>query len=221
VLASVIAGLIAVVTDNLSSAIIILGIAFLMLFVASPKSRYFIIMGVVGVMAIAAFILLGDSFRMGRIEVWLHPEESPLEGAYQVLQGLYAIGSGGLTGKGLGNSVQKLGFVPEAQNDYIFTIICEELGMFGGICVILLFACMIWRFMVIANNAPDLFGSMLVVGIMAHIAIQVVLNIAVVTNSIPNTGVTLPFISYGGTSILFLLAEMGLALSVSLRIRSK
>ena len=111
--------------------------------------------------------------------------------------------------------MQKLGFVPEAQNDMIFSIICEELGLFGAICVILLFLLLIWRFMVIANNAPDLYGALIVTGVMAHMAIQVILNIAVVTNSIPNTGISLPFISYGGTSILFLLAEMGLALSVS------
>ena len=111
--------------------------------------------------------------------------------------------------------MQKLGFVPEAQNDMVFSIICEELGLFGAICLILLFILMLWRFMVIANNAKDLYGALLVVGIMAHISIQVILNIAVVTNSIPNTGITLPFISYGGTSVSFLLAEMGLALSVS------
>lgn len=99
--------------------------------------------------------------------------------------------------------MQKLGFIPEAQNDMVFSVICEELGLFGGICLIILFILLIWRFMVIANNAPDLFGSMLVVGVMAHISLQVILNIAVVTNVIPNTGVTLPFISYGGTSVLF------------------
>ena len=131
------------------------------------------------------------------------------------MQGLYAIGSGGLFGKGLGESMQKLGFIPEAQNDMIFSVICEELGLFGAVCVILLFLLMIWRFMIIANNASDLYGALVVVGIMAHLSIQVVLNIAVVTNTIPNTGISLPFISYGGTSVLFLLAEMGLALSVA------
>ena len=113
--------------------------------------------------------------------------------------------------------MQKLGFVPEAQNDMIFTIVCEELGLFGGIAVLLLFAFLIWRFMVVANNAPDLFGSLIVVGVMAHIAVQVILNVAVVTNTVPNTGVTLPFISYGGTSVVFLLMEMGLVLSVARR----
>ena len=123
--------------------------------------------------------------------------------------------------------MQKLGFLPEAQNDMIFSIICEELGLFGAAIIMLLFAALIlplfllliWRFLVIANNASDLFGALIVVGIMAHIAIQVILNIAVVTNTIPNTGITLPFISYGGTSVAILLTEMGLALSVSRGIR--
>ena len=136
-----------------------------------------------------------------------------------MLQGLYAIGSGGLWGKGLGESVQKLGFLPEAQNDMIFSIICEELGLFGAVSVILVFLFMIYRFMIIANNAPDLLGAMIAVGVMGHIAIQVILNIAVVTNTIPNTGITLPFISYGGTSVLFLMAEMGLVLGVSNQIK--
>ena len=130
-----------------------------------------------------------------------------------------SIGSGGLFGQGLGQSIQKLGFLPESQNDMIFAIICEELGLFGAISIILVFLFMIFRFMVIANNAPDLFGALLVVGVMGHIAIQVVLNIAVVTNTIPNTGITLPFISYGGTSVLFIMMEMGIVLSVSNRIR--
>ena len=115
--------------------------------------------------------------------------------------------------------MQKLGFVPEAQNDMIFSIICEELGLFGAVSVILIFLFMIYRFMLIANNAPDLLGALIVVGVMAHIAIQVVLNIAVVTNTIPNTGITLPFISYGGTSVLFLMMEMGMVLGVSNQIR--
>ena len=135
------------------------------------------------------------------------------------LQGMYAIGSGGLFGKGLGASVQKLGYVPEAQNDFIFTIICEELGLFGAICVILLFILLIWRCMVIANSAPDLYASLIAVGVMGHIALQVVLNICVVTNWMPNTGIILPFISYGGTSVAILLSEMGLVLNVSRQIR--
>ena len=152
------------------------------------------------------------------MDAWLHPETAGDKG-YQTMQGLYAIGSGKLFGKGLGESLQKLGNVPESQNDMIFTIICEELGLFGAVCVILLFVLLLWRMMVIANNAKDLYGALIVTGIMSHIAIQVILNIAVVTNTIPNTGVILPFISYGGTSIVFLMGEMGLALSVSKGIR--
>lgn len=158
-------------------------------------------------------------YQLSRIFVWLEPEKYPSTGGYQVLQGLYAIGSGGLVGRGLGESIQKMGFVPEAQNDMIFSIICEELGLFGAVSVILIFLFMIYRFMLIADNAPDLFGALLVVGVMGHIAIQVILNIAVVTNTIPNTGITLPFISYGGTSVLFLMMEMGMVLSVSNQIR--
>lgn len=210
--------LIAVLTKNLSSAIIIMGIAIVMLFVASPKYIHFVAVGAVAAVGGTIFMLM-ERFRMNRFKVWLEPEKYSREGGFQVLQALYAIGSGGIFGKGLGQSVQKLGFVPEAQNDMIFTIICEELGLFGAVSVILMFLFMIWRFMVIANNSTDLFGSLIVVGVLAHISIQVILNIAVVTNTIPNTGITLPFISYGGTSILFLMIEMGLVLSVSRQIR--
>lgn len=208
-------GLILVLTNNMSSAIIIAGIAMVMLFIASPRYAPFVVMGVVAVAAVVIVLVFGAGFRGDRIQAWRNPEQYASGTAYQTIQSLYAIGSGGLVGKGLGQSVQKLGYVPEAQNDMIFSIICEELGLFGGIAIILLFAFMIWRFMIIANNAKDLFGSMLVVGVLAHIAIQVVFNVAVVTNTIPNTGITLPFISYGGTSILFLMAEMGMVLSVS------
>ena len=159
-------------------------------------------------------------YQYNRIEAWLNPELDPEGKSFQILQGLYAIGSGGLMGQGLGESIQKLGFLPESQNDMIFAIICEELGLFGAIAVIMLFLLMIYRFVMIANDAPDLFGALLVVGVMAHIAIQVILNIAVVTNTIPNTGITLPFISYGGTSVLFLMVEMGIVLSVSNQIRA-
>ena len=197
---------------NLSTAVIIMGIAVIMVFVANPNYKPFFVIAGVMVAAVVVFINMA-SYRQDRIQAWLDPEST--DKGYQTLQGLYAIGSGGLFGKGLGESVQKLGFVPEAQNDMIFSIICEELGLFGAICVILMFILLLWRFMVIANHAKDMFGSYLVIGIMAHIALQVILNIAVVTNTIPNTGITLPFISYGGTSIAILLTEMGLALSVS------
>ena len=208
----------AVAANNLSTAIIIMGIAVCMLFVASPKYSHFLVMGIMGICFVGVFIWLFP-YRMERVDAWLHPETADPDSVYQTLQGLYAIGSGGLFGKGLGESLQKMGNVPESQNDMIFTIICEELGLFGAVCVILLFLLIIWRMMVISNNAPDLFGSLLVVGVMSHIAIQVILNIAVVTNSIPNTGVILPFISYGGTSILILMCEIGLVLGVSRSIR--
>ncbi len=197
---------------NLSNGIIIMAITILIVFVASKKYKQFIGAGILLVIGGVIFITMAD-YRMARIQAWLHPEE--VDNGYQTLQGLYAIGSGGLFGKGLGNSMQKLGFVPEAQNDMIFSIICEELGLFGAISIILLFLLMIWRLMVIAMSAQDLFGSLIAAGVMGHIATQVILNIAVVTNTIPNTGISLPFISYGGTSVIFLLAEMGLALSVA------
>lgn len=198
--------------NNLSTAIIIIGIVFCMLFVASPKYSHFIGMAIcVGVIGVI-FIALA-SYRAERIKIWLNPEEH--ENGYQTMQALYAIGSGGLFGKGLGESKQKMGFIPEAQNDMIFSVICEELGLFGAVCLILLYLLLIWRFMIIANNAADLYGALIVVGVMAHISIQVLLNIAVVTNTIPNTGISLPFVSYGGTAILCLMAEMGLVFSVS------
>ena len=139
-------------------------------------------------------------------------------GGLQVVQGLYAIGSGGFFGKGLGNSAQKM-IIPEVQNDMILAIICEELGVFGAIIVLVLFAILLYRLLFIAQNAPDLYGSLIVIGIFAHIALQVIFNVCVVLNLIPTTGITLPFISYGGTSILFLMIEMGIALGVSSRIR--
>ena len=221
-----ISGLVA--ANNLSSGIILAGIAFVMLFVACKIKWpfYGIALSGIGLLAgagpigkLLVQIRLLQPYQYRRIEAWLNPELDPEGKSFQVLQGLYAIGSGGLFGQGLGQSIQKLGFLPESQNDMIFAIICEELGLFGAVSIILIFLFMIFRFMMIANNAPDLFGAMLVIGVMGHIAIQVVLNIAVVTNTIPNTGITLPFISYGGTSVLFLMIEMGIVLSVSNQIR--
>lgn len=209
--------LLIVAIGNLSTAIIIFGIAFCMLFVANPQYKPFFALAGVGIVGVVGLIAI-EGYRGNRVDAWLHPETAGDKG-YQTMQGLYAIGSGKLFGKGLGESLQKMGNVPESQNDMIFTIICEELGLFGAVCVILLFVLLLWRMMVIANNATDLYGALVVSGIMSHIAIQVILNIAVVTNTIPNTGVILPFISYGGTSIVFLMGEMGLALSVSKGIR--
>ena len=210
-----------VFTDNLSTAMIILGITVGLVFIAHPKTKPFVILAVVAVILVAILVYSlshmdqSSNFRLRRIQVWLHPEDYASGDGYQTLQALYAIGSGGFFGRGLGNSIQKLGSVPEAQNDMIFSIICEELGLFGALAVILLFVVLIWGCMVIANNTMDQFGSLLAVGVMAHYAIQVILNIAVVTNTIPNTGITLPFISYGGSSTLFLLAEIAIVLNVS------
>ena len=203
------------------SAIMIIGlVSMVMMYVGGTQKRWLLL-----AVALAAVFLVLYVSVMGyagdRITAWLNPEADARDKGYQVLQSQYAIGSGGIFGKGLGQSMQKLGFLPEAQNDMIFSIICEELGLFGGIAVILLFVLLIWRFMVIANNASDLFGALLVVGVMGHIAIQVILNIAVVTNTIPNTGISLPFISYGGSSVMFLMVEIGLVLSVAKGIKLK
>lgn len=215
------------ITNNMSSAIIIFGISFVMLFIASRDYKKFVIFAAAGAGLVALLVFaitkMADSdkfgFRGARILAWLDPEAYASGKGFQTLQALYAIGSGGLFGKGLGQSIQKQGFLPEAQNDMIFSVICEELGLFGGICIMLLFTFLLWRLMVIANNATDLYGALLVVGVMAHISIQVILNIAVVTNTVPNTGISLPFISYGGSSVMFLLVEMGLVNSVARKIR--
>lgn len=198
--------------ENLSTCIILLAITVTMIFVSSSRYLPFVALGAVAVVGLGGLLLMA-SYRLERIKTWLHPETS--EKGMQTMQGLYAIGSGGLFGKGLGQSMQKMGFLPETHNDMIFSIICEELGLFGAICVIILYFVLLWRFLRVAMKASDLFGSMIVIGAIAHIGFQVFVNIGVVTNTIPNTGVPLPFISYGGTSMLFLLVEMGLVLSVS------
>lgn len=220
------AGGVLFLTDNLSTAIIVMAITCILIFVIHPKTRPFLI--IIGVAVVAAAVLIAvlaataansDNFRIQRIISWLNPEATADSGSFQVLQGLYAIGSGGFFGKGLGNSTQKLGAIPEAQNDMILVVICEELGVFGAIIIFVLFGLLLYRLMFIAKNAPDLYGSLIATGIFAHIALQVVFNVAVVTGLLPTTGITLPFISYGGTAILFLMAEMGIALGISRRIK--
>lgn len=222
------------ITRNMSSALIVLLIGFGMLFVASRHVWPYLALTAVGAAfayGVVRYVLNEDaaakaagtetdvSFRGQRILAWLYPEQYSDETAFQTLQALYGIGSGGFFGKGLGNSVQKLGYIPEAQNDMIFSVICEELGVFGAFCVIAMFVLLCYQIMTIAENASDEYGGLLASGVMVHIAIQVILNIAVVTNTIPNTGVTLPFISYGGTSVVLLLAEMGMVMNVSRNIR--
>lgn len=213
-------------TDNLSTAIIVMAITCILIFVIHPKTKPFLmIVGIgaavaaVGIAILSVTAANSDNFRLQRILSWLNPEATADTGSFQVMQGLYAIGSGGFFGKGLGNSTQKLGVIPEAQNDMILVVICEELGVFGAIIILVLFGILLYRLMFIAKNAPDLYGSLIASGIFAHIALQVILNIGVVTGLLPTTGITLPFISYGGTAIVFLLAEMGIALGISRRIR--
>ncbi len=202
-----------VLIENLSTAIVLAAIVYVVCFVTSKKKGLYIGVFLLGVLGLAAVLLFGEGFRAERIDAWLHVETHPK--GYQTLQGLYAIASGGILGKGLGNSVQKLGFIPESHNDMIFSVICEELGLIGAISVLLLFVLLLWRLFVIAVNAPDLYGSLIAVGVMTHIAVQVIINVAVVTNTMPSTGIPLPFISYGGSSLMALLFEMGIALGVS------
>ncbi len=201
--------------ENMSTAIVVACISIAILFAAVPKlsKLLLVIIPPAAIGAILGVVLF--SYRSARIKIWLEgPWTDPLDKGYQTIQSLYAIGSGGLFGIGLGQSMQKNGFIPEAHNDIIFSIVCEELGLFGALILILLFVLLIWRCMVIASKAADLNGLLIVIGVMSQIAIQVIINIAVVTNSIPATGMPLPFISYGGSSLLFLLTEIGLVLSV-------
>jgi len=208
-----------ILKENLSSAIIVAGITFGMCFVASRKKGYFVGVVVLAGVGLAAVLLLGEGFRIDRVMMWLDVENHPK--AFQIRQGLYAVASGGLFGKGLGQSMQKLGFIPEAYNDMIFSVICEELGVVGAVLVIIAFLALFWRIVVVACHAPDLFGTMLCVGVMVQLAIQVIINVAVVTNSMPSTGIPLPLISYGGTSAMIIMVEMGLVLGVSRQIKQK
>jgi len=207
-----------IVVENFSTALIVGVIMVAICFVASKKKGYFIISGLIFAGIAALFIILFP-YRSERIRIWLNVETEPK--GYQILQGLYAIASGGFFGKGLGQSMQKLGFIPESHNDMIFSVICEELGLFGAIALILLFLLLIWRIFIIAINSVDLFGGLVATGVLAHIATQVLINIAVVTNSIPSTGIPLPFISYGGSSVMVILFEMGIVLSISNQIKGE
>jgi cell division protein FtsW len=200
--------------ENLSTAIICFGILVVILFVSSPKTRHFVIIGVCGIIGVVLFILFAG-YRATRVKVWLSPES--YDEGYQTIQSLYAVGSGGLFGTGFGKSIQKMGFIPESHNDMIFSVVCEELGLFGAGLIIGIFLILLYRLCIVAMNARDRFGCLLTVGIMAHLAVQMLINVSVVTNTIPPTGVPMPLISYGGSSIMFILAEMGIAMSVARR----
>lgn len=209
------------ITDNLSSAIIVMGITVVLLYVVDPKIKLWLLAGLALILilifakpVLSKVLTAAGGFRMQRVLTWLSPESDASDSGFQTLQGLYAIGSGGFFGKGLGNSSQKIR-LPEAQNDMIFSIVCEELGIFGMIILLVMFGYLLYRILFIAQNAPDWYGSLVTTGVFGQIAIQVILNLAVVTNVIPNTGISLPFISYGGTSLLFLMAEIGIVLNVS------
>ena len=207
-----------IVIENFSTALVVGVIMVAICFVTSKKKGYFIFSGLL-LVAAGALLVFFVPYRSERINVWKNVETHPK--GYQILQGLYAIASGGIFGKGLGESMQKLGVIPESHNDMIFSVICEELGLFGAFALILLFILLIWRIFIIAINAPDLYGGLIATGVLAHIAIQVLINIAVVTNTIPSTGIPLPFISYGGSSMMVILFEMGIVLSVSNQIKAE
>ena len=209
-----------VIEPHLSGTILILALGMVMMFIGGTRPIYLILTLLAGA-AVVAVMVLGVGYEQDRIAVWWDPMKvytSGSEGrdlAWQTVQSLFAIGSGGLMGEGLGNSRQKHLLLPEPQNDFIFSIVCEELGFVGAVIIIVLFAALIWRGFVIGLRAKDRFGSMLAIGLTAQVGIQVLLNLAVVTNTMPNTGISLPFFSYGGSSLVMLLAQMGIVLSIS------
>ena len=213
-------GLVAVLIyleNHLSATLIILMLGAILMFVGGTKPRWFIIGGIVLAVGLTLLLLTKGGYQMNRITIWLDPFSTELsrDATHQTRQSLYAIGSGGLLGVGLGQSRQKYLYLPEPQNDFIFAIVCEELGMVGALVIIVLFALLIWRGVYISIHAKDKFGMLLGLGITFQVGLQAVLNICVVTNTIPNTGISLPFFSYGGTALLMLLGEMGILLNIS------
>ena len=203
---------------HLSGTLLILGIGAVLMFVGGTGLKWFALAGIAGAGAIAAAVVLLPElvpYAMGRLSSWRDPFADPRGEGHQTIQSLYAIASGGAAGLGLGNSRQKYLYVPEPQNDFIFSILCEELGFVGAALTVVLFLLLFLRGMSIAVRARDKFGALLAVGFVVQVVLQAVLNIAVVTNTIPNTGISLPFFSSGGTSLMMLLGEMGIVLSVS------
>lgn len=199
---------------NLSTAVTVSAIIVIMMFAAGMKFLHLFGLFFVGVSGITAMII-DEPYRMKRLTSFLDPFADPMGSGYQVIQSLLALGSGGLFGVGLGRSIQKTLYLPEPQNDFIFAIIGEEIGFIGCVAVIVCFMLLIWRGIHIALNAPDLFGSLLAVGITGMIAVHVVINIAVATSSMPPTGIVLPFISWGGNSLLIFMGSMGILLNIS------
>ena len=205
------AGLIAM--ENLSTGIVVMCVGLLLMFLSSKKVMNYVVFVVVGFIGFVIMVAI-EPYRRARIMGWLDPWSDTIDNGYQIVQSLFAVASGGLFGLGIGQSRQKT-FIPESYNDIIFAIICEELGLVGAIVVILLFLILIWRGIKIAMNARDKYSSYAATGIITMIAVQVIINIAVVTNTMPNTGMPMPFISYGGTSLVVTMASMGLLLNIS------
>lgn len=203
--------------DHLSATLIIMALGAILMFVGGTKPRWFIIGGIVLAAGLTLLLLTKGGYQMNRITIWLDPFSTELDRdqTHQTRQSLYAIGSGGLLGVGLGQSRLKYLYLPEPQNDFIFAVVCEELGMVGALVIIVLFAMLIWRGVYVSIHAKDKFGMLLGLGITFQVGLQAVLNICVVTNTIPNTGISLPFFSYGGTALLMLLGEMGVLLNIS------
>ena len=209
--------LLMVLQPHLSGTILILSIGVVMMFIGGTNLKWFALGGLFLVGAVVVIIFIPDAvpYAMSRLEHWINPASDPTGAGYQTLQSLYAIGSGGLLGVGIGNSRQKHLSLPEPQNDFVFSVVCEELGFVGATIILLLFVLLVWRGFAIAMRCRDRFGSMLAVGLTTQVGVQTILNIAVVSNTIPNTGISLPFFSYGGTALCMLLAQMGVVLSVS------
>ncbi len=207
-------GVLLLLEPHFSCTVLICMVAFIMLFISGAKIRHFVITMIPLIPAVIV-VAVTSPYRLKRITSFLDPFSDPSDSSWQIIQSLYAIGSGGLFGLGLGQSRQKYLYLPEPQNDFIFSIICEELGFFGAVIVIALFALLIWRGIYIAINAKNRYGCLVAVSITALIAVQVILNIAVVTSSMPVTGMPLPFFSAGGSSLLFVMASMGILLNIS------
>ena len=212
-----------VIEPHLSGTMLLLAIGLIMMYVGGTRLVY--LLGTMGLgIGAVVYMVVFRGYEQDRINVWLHPFEAYAanrDEAWQTIQSLYAIGSGGLMGQGLGNSRQKHMFLPEPHNDFIFAVVCEEMGFIGAVLVILLFALLVWRGITIGMKSPDKFGSLLAIGLTAQVGVQVILNIAVVSNTIPNTGISLPFFSYGGTSLVMLLAQMGVVLVISRHSRAE
>ena len=209
--------LLLVLEPHLSATVLLCCIAAVMLIAGGINMKWFTLAGAsaVGLLAVVALIPGVIPYAASRLSYWLDPFSDPLGKGFQTIQSLYAIGSGGVMGAGIGQSRQKYLYLPEPHNDFIFAVVCEELGFVGATCIIILFALLVWRGFHIAMKCKDRFGCMLALGLITQVGVQVILNIAVVTNTIPNTGISLPFFSYGGTALVMLLAQMGVILSVS------